>query len=137
MPLPIAALVRRSQSDDAEFILQIQRNRMNAAISALRRPVPSKQLHEAAAYAEEISGIAFTPEEMTTLLDLFPIERGVIATDGVHAGTDTQETVSRILAAFFLGSTWPTYGDKVDINDFLRLLQTQAAQMGYRVAKPA
>jgi len=47
---------------------------------------------------------------------------------------EADDELSFVAAHFFLGTSWPTFGDKVDVTAFVNVLQQQALLMGYSKA---
>jgi hypothetical protein len=86
-----------------------------------------RQLGAAASYLEEITDLAWTTSQVTMLISLYPRARITLA-----GGGDAHEQLAFAVAHFFLNTSWPTYGDNVDVSAFVRLLQRQAMLMGFR-----
>lgn len=87
------------------------------------------QLCSAAEFLAETTGLAWSVAQVCELLSLYPRTRISLAVNG-EAG----DALSFAAAHFFLGTSWPTFGDKVDITAFVNLLQQQALLMGYSKA---
>lgn len=93
--------------------------------------VPSEEAyHEVARYVEEIAGISFGVEDAKMLLSLYGKARIKVAEYGL-SDTDVRDDVSFAVSHFFMGCGWPTYGDNVNIDDFLSLLKSQANKLDY------
>lgn len=84
------------------------------------------QLTAASELLEEITGMAWPSDRIHDLLSLYPRIRISIATAG-----DLKDDLSFAAAHFFLGTSWPTIGDNVDLHAFVAVLQQQAVLMGY------
>ncbi|HCF3018596.1 TPA: hypothetical protein NIB55_005866 [Pseudomonas aeruginosa] len=63
------------------------------------------------------------------MLSLYPRTRISLAVDG-----EADDELSFAAAHFFLGTSWPTFGDKVDVTAFVNVLQQQALLMNYSKA---
>lgn len=86
-----------------------------------------RQLENAVAYLEELTDLAWTTSQVTMLISLYPRARITLAGSGT-----AHEDLAFAAAHFFLNTSWPTYGDEVDVNAFVELLQRQAILMGFR-----
>lgn len=86
-----------------------------------------RQLEDAAAHLEEITDLAWTTSQVAMLLSLYPRARITLA-----GGGKAHEDLAFAVAHFFLNTSWPTYGDEVDVSAFVELLQRQAMLMGFR-----
>ena len=100
-----------------------------------RDAIPSAAAYEAAAdFMSGITELQLGIQETRAILDLYPHVRIDLATCGDCTDSGVRKGLSFTAAHFFAGCAWPTYGDKVDINAFVALLQDQAVRMGYRLA---
>lgn len=111
----------RMRQDDSTFFLQN------------RNVMPSLQNYtDAASFLSEITGLKFDADSASAILSLYPQVRIKLAKHNGIGNTDVRHELSFAASHFFLGCTWPTYGDKVNIDAFVALLQAQGAKMGFQ-----
>ena len=98
-----------------------------------RDAAPSEANYIATAeFLSEITGLRIDAKQAQAILSLYPQVRIKIAVyDGI-SDTDVRDGLSFAAAHFFLGCEWPTYGDKVNMDEFTSLLQMQAGKMGFQ-----
>ena len=89
------------------------------------------QLACASEHLEEITGLIWPIDKVSEVLSLYPAQRINLALSGVD-----NADLSFAAANFFLGTTWPTYGDEVDVDRFVEVLQQQAQLMDFALAPP-
>lgn len=125
-------IMKWAKSTEESYILNIRTN-ISGHLYKNRFALPTdRQYVEAADFIEEISGIRLDEEQIKGLLTLYPSARINMALDGV-SDTEVREALSFAISHFVLGCTWPTYGDKVDVQEFVEILQKQAAGLGFQV----
>jgi hypothetical protein len=73
----------------------------------------------------------FTTDQVETILSLYPRDRILITLIGNTINPDAKEAALDVLAHFFLGCKWPDFGDSVDMERFVSLLQHQFGQAGF------
>lgn len=93
-------------------------------------------LAEATEYARDVCGVDFSEEQISNILALYPIERIDIAVHSLR-DTMTRDSLSGVLAHFLLGSSWPNFGDNVDISAFQAVLERQAQKLGFKLTPPS
>ncbi|MFJ7794686.1 hypothetical protein [Pseudomonas sp. NPDC096950] len=84
------------------------------------------QLSAASKLLEGITGLAWPSDRIQDLLCLYPRLRIAIAFE-----SDLEVELSNAAGHFFLGTSWPTFGDNIDAKAWLAVLQQQAVLMGY------
>lgn len=120
---------------DAEALLRnIQAGREHNSLHFDVQLTPA-DLVDATQYARDVCGIDFSEEQISNIMALYPSERIDIAMHSLR-DTMTRDSFSGILAHFLLGSSWPNYGDNVDISEFQALLERQAQKLGYKLTPP-
>lgn len=121
-----------AKSPEKSYILNIRTN-ISEHLYENRFAMPTDgQYVEAADFIEEASGIRLDGEQIRGLLMLYPSARINVALDGV-SDTEVREALSFAISHFVLGCTWPTYGDKVDVEEFVGILQKRAKDLGFGV----
>lgn len=91
---------------------------------------PTHALH-AAEFMSAQAGFEISPEQAEGILTLYPHARiKMVQYEGLDT-TEVRDLVSDALAHFFLGCTWPTYGDKINAEVFCKALYRQAIEMGF------
>lgn len=128
--LKLATLDDGITDDGTHYILRMRRD-ASQFFFANRDAIPTDtQYSEVAQYFGEITELDFTTGDVAAILALYPFARIKVTLDGISP-TDVRDELSNAVAYFFLGCTWPTFGDKVDIAPFVALLQKQARLMGF------
>lgn len=115
--------------DGLHYWFRIQRDVVADLLKHRDRKPTESQLASAVEFLGEITSLAWTVEQVNELLCLYPRARINLAVTG-----DANEELSFAAAHFFLGASWPTFGDNVDIDAFEELLQKQALLMGFSKA---
>lgn len=100
-----------------------------------RRAMPTAENYiDAAEYLTDLTEVQFSAEQAADLLMLYPQVRIKIAVyDGID-DTDGRDGLDFAAAHFFLGCSWPTFGDEVDVAAFVSMLKKQATQLGFKTA---
>lgn len=121
-----------AKSSDQNYLLNMRTN-LSEYLYENRFATPTDgQYVEAADFIEEISGLRLDGEQIRGLLSLYPSARIKVALEGL-GDTDIRDSLSFAISHFILGCGWPTYGDKVDVEEFVTILQRQAEGLGFRV----
>jgi hypothetical protein len=121
---------------DTEFLLsniRAGREHNNLNFDVLLTPAA---LADATQYARDVCGVDFSEEQISLILELYPTERIDIAVHSLR-DTMTRDSFAGVLAHYLLGSSWPNYGDNVDIAEFQVLLERQAQKLGYKLTPPS
>lgn len=119
-----------ANTPDQKFLLDM---RVDVArdLFANRFAVPTDQQYDRAAeILQEIAELALDKEQIRGLLALYPRVR-IEITEGAD---DAYESLAFCIAHFVLGCSWPKYGDKLDIDAFVEVLQAQAEKLGFKRA---
>lgn len=85
----------------------------------------TKACKEACDSIAEHAGISLTTETLQAILGLYPSARIKIAEADGCWDTDVNDSLMSTIAHFFMGCPWPTYGDKIDIDLFRKILIKQ------------
>lgn len=113
-------------------VLFIQRNIAELILKHVRQKVPKNLLEEVQESVGEYAGIDLTIEQTSLLLDSFPKVKANVLAFGVR-DTETRRLLSSMMSEFLLGVEWPTNGDKMDMDIFLKHLHEQAYKLGYKI----
>lgn len=117
--------------DGMHYLLRMKRDSSSFLLDHSGSQPTKVQLRDAASHMTAISDIEFTSDQVEKILELYPHARIGLAMNGISSARDE---LSFVVAHFFLGCNWPTFGDSsngVNIEEFVSLLQTQARSMGY------
>ena len=87
---------------------------------------------EASEYLTEITEVSFDANSTKRLLSLYPLARIGVANANGTGPTHVRDNLSFAAANFFLGSRWPTFGDKIDVDRFVAILQAEAEALGFK-----
>lgn len=128
----LAKIPYERMGDGMHLCFHMQRNAM-MFYTKHRHALPTlDQYRQAASVMTELAEVTITPDQAEAILALYPQARIKLAVYGDLQDTDTREAVSFAVAHYFLGCTWPSFGDGVDIDQFMDLLTKQAVAMGYQ-----
>lgn len=109
-----------------DFILDMYTDSTNYYFSN-RNVMPTETEYiKATESINEMTGLVFNVEQIKDLLSLYPHSRISLAINGTSGCPDD---LSFAISHFLLGCAWPTYGDNIDINKFVLLLQSQAKKV--------
>jgi hypothetical protein len=102
------------------YLLEMNSNMTKFYLKNKNLDLTEKQYNKALDELQEMTNLNFTLEQLKDILSLYPQSRIQLA---AH---DSYEDLAFAIAHFFLYCSWPTYGDNINLDDFLHLLQTQA-----------
>lgn len=126
-----AAILRMKGRGDLDVYLKIQRNRMNFALCECAAMPSDDKLEYVLELVRCETGISLSGDNFRRILDLYPIQRSVIAVHDPRRDTEAREAVFNVIADFFLGTSWPCYADQVDVARFAEILKLQASAMDF------
>lgn len=94
---------------------------------------PSDEAYaEASNFIAEITELDFSVEATKKLLALYPQTRIKLADSNGTSPTHVRDDLTFAVANFFLGSRWPTFGDNIDVDRFVEILQQEAKALGFK-----
>jgi hypothetical protein len=135
--LSLNARIEDRQADGLHYIFAMQRSASQFYLDNAAAQPSEKHLEEVAGYFAGITGLAFSSEQAEAILSLYPRARIKVAVyDGIF-DTDVRDELSFAVAHFFLGCSWPTYGDAIDLDEFMDLMTRQALAMGFKKSEPS
>lgn len=130
-----AQVLAFDKNEDLRFCLEILRDGSQAALRMLDERPSGDSVTKAVEFLSGITDLDLNDEQVGRLLDLYPRTRIALIEDGGLCDTGIREQLSDMVATFFVGCTWPTYGDNVDVEAFQALLRRQAVAMGYMLRR--
>lgn len=92
------------------------------------------QVYEVAHIIKIVTGIDCDSLLATTILTLYPTAKIQVAVYGTES--DAKDEILWAVSHFFLGCPWPSFEDKVELRDFIYLLQQQAKTLGFNISRP-
>lgn len=119
-----------NQKAGTNYILKVREESNRWLLKHIYSMPTAKQIEDANAFVKKNSGLALYDEDLSRILDLFPVVRIELAVHGIE-NIETQDNLMDAISNFFLGCTWPRLGDNVDVKRFISLLINQAKSMGY------
>jgi hypothetical protein len=128
--ISVQRIVQIDETTLFETVLPIHHKRMVEYMRSSTKLPTNNKLYEVMDFIKDVTGISFSTVQMTDIMALYPMVRSTVAAFGCQ-DTQDREFVLGMLADFFLGTTWPTFGDEVDIDAFLSRLTKSAKAMGY------
>lgn len=91
---------------------------------------PDECYYTVVALWKEEAKLELKASQVETILSLYPRDRILLTLVGNTINPDVREAMLDVLAHFFLGCKWPDYGDNVDKERFISLLQHQLTNAG-------
>ncbi|MBD8088968.1 hypothetical protein IFT48_03165 [Pseudomonas fluorescens] len=120
--------------ESTHYLLEMRQDTAKFYMNNVGAIPNAKNYEDARQYLTEFTGLEFTPEQTQSLLDLYPRVRIKLAVcDGI-SDTDVRDDLSCAAAHLILGCSWPTYGEQVDMDEFMAMLLSQGLEMGFAKA---
>jgi hypothetical protein len=91
---------------------------------------PDEAYYTVAMFWNKEAKLDFKASQVEMILSLYPRERILFTLCGNTINPDVAEELLSVLSHFFLGCKWPGYGDSVDMERFVSLLQHQFNNSG-------
>lgn len=108
------------------LIFALRRRMALSLLENIDAEITQEHLKEAVEFLSDITEMDIEVSFVEKLLALYPPTRIAIATaDGVRGDSEARDQLSFAFSHLILGCPWPTYGDKIDPEEFLSLLQKQ------------
>lgn len=89
---------------------------------------------EASEFLTKITGVSLERDAVKRILNLYPHSRIKLAEANGTGPTHVRDDLTFVVAHFFLGARWPNFGDKVDVDRFVAILQSEAEALGFKKA---
>lgn len=122
------------KGDIGNILPKMHRNSINFYKNNKDKDIKEATYEDALEYIKSNTRVSLTKEQLIDLLFFFPFFRIKLAVYGV-GDTEVKSYLLDMVSSFFIGVKWPTFGDDVDIDDFMALLHQRATEMGYKVVK--
>lgn len=119
-----------ADSRQVEYTFELHRNAMKFYLENKDKQPDSATLNDAVTAIKESTGVELTSKQLSEILTLFPSERIKLAVYGL-SDTEVREGMYNVACCYFAGCKAPSFGDDMDINRFIKHLQSQAVAMGY------
>lgn len=124
--------------DGTHYIFRMQRDAAKSYWDNIDLQPSDAAYIEAAEYLTEITEVRLDESATKRILSLYPHVRIQLAEANGTCSTHVRDGLSFVVAHFFLGSRWPNFGDKVDVERFVAILQSEAEALGFKkAAEPA
>ena len=108
------------------LIFGLRRRIARSLLENIDKQITQEHLKEAVEFLSEVTEMDIEVSFVEKLLILYPPARIAIGVaEGVHGDSEAREELLFAFTHFVLGCTWPTYGDKINPEEFLALLQKQ------------
>lgn len=136
---PVSTIMKISDNpygDEIEgrnIVFHMQKQAMEFYIKNKDAQPTEEHFRQVIEFYSDTTGILFNIDEIKAILSLYPHVRIKLAVYEGTFDTDVRDMLSSAITHFFLKCEWPTYGDNVDIDKFIEILQEQARFMGYLV----
>lgn len=120
-------------NDNMDLVLKIQVDEAKRLLmNALVVPT-SAQIQLAREAAIEYTGLDLSEQQMLSVINLYSRLRiDVYEMKGID---DINESLCFAISHLVLACPWPIYKDKIDIDEFLKLLHRQAVKIGFKVSE--
>lgn len=89
------------------------------------------QVYEVAHIIKIVTGIDCDSLLAKIILSLYPTAKIQVAVFGTES--DAKDEILWAVSHFFLGCPWPSFDDKVELLEFVSLLQKQAKALGFKL----
>lgn len=122
--------LRIAEQREQFFIIEMRNKSTMEILNHRYMTTPDDAYCDVARLWSEAANADVTPAMAEQILSLYPRERIAMVLAGNVEETDIRDQLMDVFAHFFLGCTWPTYGDQVDSDRFRSLLQHQIQSMG-------
>ena len=123
--------MRLAQDSENLFVINMRSKTTMEILNHRYMATPDEAYRDVAALWAEHAKVDLTIGQVEAILSLYPRERIAMVLANTVSDTDIADQLMSVLAHFYLGCTWPTYGDNVDTDRFLSLLQHQVKQMEF------
>lgn len=137
---PVSTIMKISENpygdniEERNIVFHMQKQAMAFYIEHKDAEPTEEHYRQAIEFCSDNTGILFKLDEIKAILSLYPHTRIKLAVYDGTFDTDVRDMLSSAITHFFLKCEWPTYGDNVDIDKFIDILQEQARFMGYLVS---
>lgn len=118
-------------NDGTHYLIRMRRDASKFYMDNIDLQLSEENLQETAEFISEITGLECNTSQVTLLLKLYPHVRIKIAEYNGISDTDVRDGISQAVAHFFLGCEWPTFGDEIDIEQFVEFLKKEAIHHGF------
>ena len=126
--------IQKDANTAGETLVNMQKTSMAFLLAHQNYQLTDELATQIAEYIEEICGVIVHPVRVKEIFNLYPHERITIARYGLQDTTE-KESVSFVVANYFGSTSWPVFGDNLDINLFVDRIQQYAVAMGYSLSK--
>jgi hypothetical protein len=132
------SILRLSDSEDGltddgtHYLFRMQRDAAKLYWNNVDLQPSDAAYAEAAEYLSEITEVWLNKNTTKRILSLYPHARINLAKANGAGPTDVRDDLSFAVAHFFLGSRWPNFGDRVDVERFVAVLQSEAKAFGFK-----
>ena len=115
-----------------DFVFRNHRSNVQFYLENKDAVTTTSNLEQAAAFIEESIGIVFTLNEMSDILNLFPLVKIKLAVFDC-ADTEVRELLYSMVCQFFGGCEAPCPGDNVNVSRILKHVRFQACKLGFKI----
>lgn len=123
--------------DGTHYIFRMQRDAARSYWDNVNLQPSDAACCEASEFLAEITGVRLEEDAVKRILNLYPHARIKLAEANGTGPTHVRDDLSFVAAHFFLGARWPNFGDKVDVDRFVAILQSEAEALGFKKAPEA
>lgn len=131
-----AVEIFKSKDGKDKFLMKVTKNIRKSALKNINKEVSKSELINCVEHIKEYFEIDFKTEEFNEILKLYPYERCVLIEYGFD-DTTVRESMSDVLANFFIESRGISYGDVTNDdslkNEFFEMIKQLAKEYGYKV----
>lgn len=120
--------------DGTHYLFRMQRDAARSYLDSVDLQPSDAAYCEASEFLIEITRVNLEKDAVKRILSLYPHARIKLAEAQGTGPTHVRDELSFVAAHFFLGSRWPNYGDEVDVDRFVAILQSEAEDLGFKKA---
>lgn len=119
------ARLEGDQVNGLHYLFQMRREGIRQYLANVAIEPSDQLVEEASQVLSESVGFDISVDAVRQLLAMYPPVRIQLALAGSAGDSDVSDMLLDATSHFLLGCHWPTYGDKVDTDEFCALLKRQ------------
>lgn len=120
--------------DGTHYLFRMQRDAARAYWDNVDLQPSDTAYCEASEFLTEITEICLDKDAVKRILSLYPHARIKLSESNGTGPTHVRDDLSFVVAHFFLGTRWPNFGDKIDVERFVAILKFEAEAFGFKKA---
>lgn len=116
------------KNESSEMILKMQKNIAKFIIQYQNYDLTPKEVEEAQILYEDLLEMKLTPEQVQIIVNSSGYAKANLVAYTMN-DTEARGSLLNALCKLVLGCSYPTYGDNVDIDDFISVLKRETSAL--------